>query len=115
MARQDCEGPVKFVRLPAENPCCLAPVAPEEPNVYSTAIDRTTRAPAERNVSGNGTQVGLFRSVGARRNFLQLARPINITSLQDGETGVRKILLRKQEAVGLLRRECSHFFENPAV
>lgn len=36
MARQDWEGPVKFVRLPAENPCCLAPVAPEEPNVYST-------------------------------------------------------------------------------
>ena len=26
-------------------------LAPEEPNVYSTAINRTTRAPAERNVS----------------------------------------------------------------
>jgi hypothetical protein len=26
-------------------------LAPEEPNVYSTAINRKTRAPAERNVS----------------------------------------------------------------
>lgn len=28
-------------------------LAPEEPNVYSTDINHTTCAPAERNVSGN--------------------------------------------------------------
>jgi hypothetical protein len=50
-----------------------------------------TRAPAERNVSDNGTQVGpLFRSAGATRNLLELARSINITSLQDGEPGLEK-------------------------
>jgi hypothetical protein len=44
-------------------------------------------APAERNVSGNGAQVGLpFRSAGAMRNLLKLPRSINITSLRDGGT-----------------------------
>jgi hypothetical protein len=47
---------------------------------------RTTSAPAERNVSGNGTREGLlFRSAGARRNLLDLALSINISSLRDEE------------------------------
>ena len=53
-------------------------------------------APAERNVSDNGTQVGFpFRSAGARKNFLELARSINITSLRDGGTESQNNLVKK--------------------
>src|SRR5688572_26563251 len=70
-----------------------------------TGSEHTTRAPGERNVSSNGAQDGFsFRSAGARRNLLNFARAINISSLQDEEPG-KRILLRKQEVVGLLHRE----------
>ena len=47
-------------------------LAPEEPNVYSTAINRTTRAPAERNVSGDDCPSrASFAPSGARRILLQ--------------------------------------------
>jgi hypothetical protein len=49
-----------------------------------STVYATTCAPAERNVYGNGTRERLmFRSSGARRNFLQVTRSINITSLRD--------------------------------
>jgi len=47
-------------------------LAPEEPNVYSTAINRTARAPAERNVSDDDCRKSSkFRSAGARRTLLE--------------------------------------------
>src|SRR6266498_2590981 len=59
-------------------------LAAEEPNVYRSNYESKTCAPAERDVSGNGTRHRLtFRSSGARRNLLEVARAINITSLRD--------------------------------
>jgi hypothetical protein len=67
-------------------------LAPEEPNVYRQIVNSTIRAPAERNVSGDGTRHRLtFRSSGARRNLLEAACSINITSLRDQER-LEKIL-----------------------
>jgi hypothetical protein len=62
-------------------------------------IDPTTYpktcAPAERDVFGNGMRDQLtFRSPGARRNFLEVARSINIASLRDEEahaSGVKSL------------------------
>src|SRR6266498_4414852 len=59
-------------------------LAPEEQNVYRSNYESKTCAPAERDVSGNGIRHRLtFRSSGARRNLLEVARSINITSLRD--------------------------------
>jgi len=44
-----------------------------------------------------------FRSSGARRSLLEVARSINIASLRDGEAE-SKTLLKKLEVVGLLHR-----------
>ena len=56
-----------------------------------------TRAPAERNVSGNSTQfLCPFRSAGARK-LLEDARSINIPPLTGGETWVGKMLLKNKK------------------
>src|SRR6266498_683487 len=65
--------------------------------IEPTGYPRTC-APAERNVSGNGTRDRLkFRSSGARRNLLEVACSINISSLRDQGKRVRKILLKNEE------------------
>src|SRR2546421_6477563 len=53
-------------------------------NVYRTALT-TTRAPAERNVCAMNSKLSTFRSHGARKNLLEIARSINISSLRDEE------------------------------
>jgi hypothetical protein len=46
------------------------------------AMNSISGASAERNVSGNGRQIDFrFRSAGARRNLLEVARSINISPL----------------------------------
>jgi len=65
------------------------------------------RAPAERNVSSNGTLDRLpFRSAGAMRKFLDLALSINISSLRDGEV-VAMGQDRTQENLIRKTRSCS--------
>jgi hypothetical protein len=54
------------------------------------AMNSTTRAPAERNVSGNEYATVRFRSSGARGIFWSL-RSINITSLRDENRPLPKI------------------------
>src|SRR6266511_1073400 len=72
-------------------------LAPEEPNVYRSNYESKTCAPAERDVSGNGTRHRLtFRSSGARRNLLEVTRSINIRSLRD-EGNRLENLVKKQE------------------
>src|SRR6266498_1060235 len=72
-------------------------LAAEEPNVYRSNYESKTCAPAERDVSGNGTRHRLtFRSSGARRNLLEVTRSINIRSLRD-EGNRLENLVKKQE------------------
>src|SRR6266536_3353648 len=79
-------------------------LAPEEPNVYRSNYESKTCAPAERDVSGNGTRHRLtFRSSGARRNLLEVARSINIRSLRD-EGNRLENLVKKQEVRPLYYR-----------
>src|SRR6266536_1810030 len=79
-------------------------LAPEEPNVYRSNYESKTCAPAERDVSGNGTRHRLtFRSSGARRNLLEVARSINITSLRDKGNRLEN-LVKKQEVRPLYYR-----------
>ena len=64
------------------------------------AMNPTTHAPEERNVSGDEyARSATFRSSGAEKIFWSL-RSINITSLRDDGAG-QKTLLRKQEVDGL--------------
>jgi hypothetical protein len=56
-------------------------------------VKRNKGAPAERNVSGNGNaRQAPFRSSGARRNLLEPARSIDISSLRDEEGGPKKLV-----------------------
>ena len=52
--------------------------------MFRTALT-TTRAPAERNVSGDRSEVEQVRSHGAKNCLLEVARSINISSLRDEE------------------------------
>ena len=62
------------------------------------ATNPTTGAPAERNVPATLPEGWIrFRSAGARKDLLKVARSINIASLRDAEL-VRKISTEKQEA-----------------
>ena len=48
-------------------------LAPEEPNVYSTAVNRTARAPAERNVSDDCANRASFAPLERRELFWRSA------------------------------------------
>jgi len=60
-------------------------LAPEEPNVYSTAINRTVRAPAERNVSDDDCASRASFAPLERGEPFGVAGSINISSLRDEE------------------------------
>ena len=61
-------------------------LAPEEPNVYSTANNRTTRAPAERNVSDDDCASRASFAPLEREEPFGVARSINNSSLRDEES-----------------------------
>ena len=76
------------------------------------AVNPTTRAPEERNVSGDKySRSATFRSSGAAKIFCSLPS-INIPSLRDEELA-REISSRKQELEDLLHREFFIFRQTP--
>ena len=67
-----------------------------------------------RDVSGNGTRHRLtFRSSGARRNLLEVARSINIRSLRD--QGNRLENLVKNKKLDLCITDCQNKKSNPLL
>ena len=76
-----------------------------EDQIYSTAINRTTRAPAERNVSDGDWQVEQSFAPWSEENPFGVARSINISSLRDEETAQRTFPRKNQEVEPLYYRE----------
>src|SRR5687768_14034513 len=60
-------------------------LAPEEPNIYRTAINQTTRAPAERNVSDDDCTSRASFAPLERGGVFWIPFSIYISSLRDEE------------------------------
>jgi len=69
-----------------------------------TRLRRLIGAPAERNVSGNGTPVGLpFRSSGAK-SYVEGRGSINISPLRDEEPAKTVFAKKNKKLARLARR-----------